>query len=403
MKGDIDWLRKTLAQALGWDEQLTEGVAEAIAAAGSRQEVDELAQDYLGGGDKVQSIIKQFLGEGKGAPASTSKAGAGKASAKGYVELHGGSTRQGTASSRPAGSMTIIHKADKRKGAAPARAAAPEMDRMVANCLCCGKIYDCRESSSNDVKMCVETGGVCTFCGAKVSLSKSGASEVRSSAAERLRERRAGGNAASSSGPQPSSSAESDSTAIAEAKAFKDRLVDFDRNAAKRTNVIDDQSDFFEIDSNAWLSDEERKQLKAQEKAMQEAEEARKRTVRVTIDLLGRQVIMADDKEAGASSQENSQLAASAAAATAAEIPQGGGTSVRAASAAAGLASTDNSFPAVRIQANPFLKTPAPVFMPPAAGSKDANTGSKASAAGKRRSANTGRLQHDDPFSLESS
>ena len=32
--------------------------------------------------------------------------------------------------------------------------------------------------------------------------------------------------------------------------------VDFDRNAAKRTNVIDDQSDFFEIDSNAWLSDE---------------------------------------------------------------------------------------------------------------------------------------------------
>lgn len=32
--------------------------------------------------------------------------------------------------------------------------------------------------------------------------------------------------------------------------------VDYDRNAAKRTNVIDDQSDFFEIDSNAWLSDE---------------------------------------------------------------------------------------------------------------------------------------------------
>ena len=32
--------------------------------------------------------------------------------------------------------------------------------------------------------------------------------------------------------------------------------VDFDRNAAKRTSVIDDQSDFFEIDANAWLSDE---------------------------------------------------------------------------------------------------------------------------------------------------
>ena len=51
--------------------------------------------------------------------------------------------------------MTIVHKADKRKGAAPARAAAPEMDRAVANCLCCGKIFDCRESSSKDVQMFV--------------------------------------------------------------------------------------------------------------------------------------------------------------------------------------------------------------------------------------------------------
>ena len=34
--------------------------------------------------------------------------------------------------------------------------------------------------------------------------------------------------------------------------------VDYDRNAARRTTVIDDQADFFEIDSNAWLSDEAR-------------------------------------------------------------------------------------------------------------------------------------------------
>lgn len=60
MKGDIDWLRKTLAQALGWDEQLTEGVAEAIAAAGSRQEVDELAQ--------VLCRIQQFSVHTKGPP-----------------------------------------------------------------------------------------------------------------------------------------------------------------------------------------------------------------------------------------------------------------------------------------------------------------------------------------------
>lgn len=43
-----------------------------------------------------------------------------------------------------------------------------------------------------------------------------------------------------------------------EAIAFKNRLVEYDRNAAQRTQVVDDQSDFFEIDSNAWLSPEVR-------------------------------------------------------------------------------------------------------------------------------------------------
>ena len=151
-------------------------------------------------------------------------------------------------------------------------------------------------------------GGVCTFCGARVSLSRSGTSEIRPAAAERLsKANTVKGTIASSSEPLPASSADSESTAVAEARAFKDRLVcistmlsyhgavplmltnilpgshfsthdhwsfcwpsfqflivmclmqvDYDRNAAKRTNVIDDQSDFFEIDSNAWLSDEVR-------------------------------------------------------------------------------------------------------------------------------------------------
>ncbi len=41
----------------------------------------------------------------------------------------------------------------------------------------------------------------------------------------------------------------------------QDRLVGYDRDAAKRTAVIDDQSDFFEIDSNAWLTPEVRLSL----------------------------------------------------------------------------------------------------------------------------------------------
>ena len=41
-----------------------------------------------------------------------------------------------------------------------------------------------------------------------------------------------------------------------EAVALRDRLVEYDRTAAKRTAVVDDQSDFFEIDSNEWLTRE---------------------------------------------------------------------------------------------------------------------------------------------------
>ena len=189
------------------------------------------------------------------------------------------------------------------------------------------------------------------------------------------------------------------------------------------------------------------------------------------------QVIMADDAaEPGPSDAHNAQLAASAAAAAAAEIPQvclahsscmkfhaclwqsltlqsspdklrrwsagvhasamladehgmthaaavqGGGTSVRAAAvAAAGLGAEDSAAPASRIQANPFLKGPAPTFMQRAGnastGAGKASAGAGKASAGackagaessasakqrpKRVAAESGRLQHDDPFSLE--
>ena len=61
----------------------------------------------------------------------------------------------------------------------------------------------------------------------------------------------------------------------------------------------------------------------------------------------------------------------------------------------------------MRIQANPFLKGPAPTFMQRAPASSKSKKGAKKGedAAGKeqvskRRSVDSGRLQHDDPFSL---
>lgn len=97
-----------------------------------------------------------------------------------------------------------------------------------------------------------ERGGVCTFCGAKVALDYK----------ERIAQQAAA--AADGSGPSPSADPDmafgltegEESAATAAAVAFKDRLVEYDRNSAKRTTVIDDQSDYFEIDANAWLTDE---------------------------------------------------------------------------------------------------------------------------------------------------
>jgi hypothetical protein len=60
--------------------------------------------------------------------------------------------------------------------------------------------------------------------------------------------------AAGSSPPLDAAAADAQARAI----AFKDRLVEYDRHAQQRTTVIDDQSDFFEIETNAWLSEEVR-------------------------------------------------------------------------------------------------------------------------------------------------
>ena len=92
--------------------------------------------------------------------------------------------------------------------------------RLVSNCLSCGKI------------VCEQEGeGPCNFCGALV-----------------LRE------GSTYAGLEGSFTPVSDAEAAAE--AYAKRLVEYDRNAAARTTVIDDQSDYYEIEGNSWLSKE---------------------------------------------------------------------------------------------------------------------------------------------------
>ncbi|KAH7365890.1 hypothetical protein KP509_18G051500 [Ceratopteris richardii] len=132
---------------------------------------------------------------------------------------------------------------------------------LVTNCLSCGRI------------VCEQEGeGPCNFCGALV-----------------LKEGSTYAGLERCAGPK------SDSEVAA--RAFKDRLVEYGRTSSQRTTVIDDQSDYFQIDDNAWLSEEEKQAIMKRQEEARLAEEARKKNVVVTIDLLGRKVIMADDTE----------------------------------------------------------------------------------------------------------
>ena len=42
----------------------------------------------------------------------------------------------------------------------------------------------------------------------------------------------------------------------------KERLLDYDANSAKRTQIIDDESDYFSVDSNKLLTPQQREALK---------------------------------------------------------------------------------------------------------------------------------------------
>lgn len=134
-------------------------------------------------------------------------------------------TNQG--SSRKKRSGKVISLAEAAKGSIVFQKGKPcscqaRRHRLVSNCLSCGKI------------VCEQEGeGPCNFCGALV-LKEGSAYAGLDDGATLVTE------------------------AEATAEAFAKRLVEYDRNSAARTTVIDDQSDYYEIEGSTWLSIEVR-------------------------------------------------------------------------------------------------------------------------------------------------
>lgn len=134
-------------------------------------------------------------------------------------------TNQGNSKKKKAGK--VVSLAEAAKGSIVFNQGKPcscqaRRHRLVSNCLSCGKI------------VCEQEGeGPCNFCGALV--LKEGSTYA---------------------GLEESFAPTSDSEAVAE--AYAKRLVEYDRDSAARTTVIDDQSDYYEIEGNSWLSKEVR-------------------------------------------------------------------------------------------------------------------------------------------------
>lgn len=58
-----------------------------------------------------------------------------------------------------------------------------------------------------------------------------------------------------------------------------------------RTKVIDDEMDYFSVDSNRWLSQKEREKLRGKEEELRRLKHASRRDQSITLDFAGRRVV----------------------------------------------------------------------------------------------------------------
>ncbi|PKA50718.1 hypothetical protein AXF42_Ash017597 [Apostasia shenzhenica] len=303
--GAAEWLQKALAEisgrlerGLNLDEDLITGLVSFCELA-----PPEDAADYLMniiGPEDGQDIIKGYLDRRGYDDSNASNSGAQTSKFQAYIKppadegfviqnkkqnraakegsvsnsqdpkiLKDGSESKnsngnfGTTRKKRAGK--VISLAEAAKGSVVFQQGKPcscqaRRHKLVSNCLSCGKI------------VCEQEGeGPCNFCGALV-----------------LRE--------------GSTYAGLDNVMVplleteAAAEAYAKRLVEYDRDSAARTKVIDDQSDYYEIEGNSWLSEGEKELLKKKQEEIEEAEEARRRKVIVTFDLVGRKVVLNRDE-----------------------------------------------------------------------------------------------------------
>ena len=64
----------------------------------------------------------------------------------------------------------------------------------------------------------------------------------------------------------------------------------------RQTKVIDDESDYFSVDANRWLSTQEKAGLHKKEEELREKRHGSRRNRAITLDIAGRRVIEDDPR-----------------------------------------------------------------------------------------------------------
>ena len=140
---------------------------------------------------------------------------------------------------------------------------------LINNCLSCGKIVCAQEGS-----------GPCLFCANLVVTNEEQAVlDKKNKKSEFLYKKLCG-----------------DSRSKYDAAVEnKDRLLDYQANSAKRTQIIDDESDYFNVDNNRWLTPQQREALRKKKEELQNEKHKSRLDRKITFDFAGRKVVEEED------------------------------------------------------------------------------------------------------------
>jgi len=140
---------------------------------------------------------------------------------------------------------------------------------LVSNCLGCGRVVCSQEGS-----------GPCLFCATLVCTREEQAVLDRKSKKSEQLLKRLGGDGR-------------DEYQASQQKALenKERLLEYDANCEKRTRVIDDESDYFAVDTNKWLTPQQREALQKKKEELHAEKHKSRLDRRITFDFAGRKVV----------------------------------------------------------------------------------------------------------------